>query len=287
MYYSIYPRLRVIFTYFPERKDIQGLVEAENSRTFLNNLKNLKLINRFPLHEESLEKYLGEQVYQFSLKMKNQLHGAPQEFFTDYMRIYELEDIKNALYGHRGRYKLFKEENYSLEEIGEYLENTPWHSAWKTGFSRFTNSGKIIDIEFLLESRYYSFLLDSIDNLYWSDRRDTSHFLANWVDLVNQSWYYRLHSNFNLEDFEIKQYLITHDLIEKDVQSLNGIDYQTFQEKFYTLCYKSFKEKMYTMAALLSFLNIFKMTTGRILSIYKGLQYNLKKDTIYSAIGER
>ena len=287
MYYSIYPRLRVIFTYFPERKTFQGLTEVDNIRAFLNNLKNLKLISRFPLHEEKIEDYLGEQVYQFSKKIQNQLQGSAQEFFTDYMRIYELEDIKNALYGHKSQFKLFQDSNYTMEEIGQELENTPWQEAWKNGVSRFQSSGNKSDIEFKLERRYYNLLLDSLENLLWSDRKTTRQFLINWIVLVNQNWYYRLQNNYQLEDFEIKQYLAFHDLIAEKIDKLQGLSSEDYQEKLYKLCYKTFKEEMYTMAAILSFLRIFKMKTSRLLSIYKGLKYNLKKDTIYTAIGEK
>ena len=261
-------------------------MDSANLSDFITKVKNLKLLARFPLNERNIEEFLNNQAFNFSLEILSKMEGSGQDFFYDYLRDYELKDIKNAIYGRTGRFLLFKEGIPAIEEIDEELNNTPWKEAWKRGYKRYQSNGEKMDIEFNLESEYYSILLNSLNNLYWSDKKVTREFLKNWIRLVNRLWYHRLSSNYNLEDFEIKQYIASRSIIPVDYNKITEIERPEFNKALYELCYDSFKEEMFTMASILAFFNIFKIELQRLLAIYNGLKYNINTDIIRNIVGE-
>jgi len=286
MYYSIYPRLRVIFTYFPDHKTKRSLIEADSLSEFKNKLKGIKLLSRFPVESGDLRQFLSNQVFNFSMEILDMLKEPVSVFFNDFLRIYELQDIKDAVYGSPGNFLLFQEDIPDLKAIGEALANTPWEEGWKQGYQRFQNSGNRMDIEFSLETNYYPILLNSLDNLSWSDKRITGNFIRQWVILVNRLWYYRLSRNYDLEDFEIRQFLTAFNIFPEDMEQIKGLDKLEFADKFYQLCYNTFKREMYTMASILAFFHIFRIEVDSLLSIYKGLKYNVRKKLINNVVGE-
>ncbi|MCF7885545.1 MAG: V-type ATPase subunit [Candidatus Marinimicrobia bacterium] len=286
MYYSIYPRLRVIFTYLPEQRNRRELIEAESKEDFISRVKSLRLLSRFPPKSNDLEEYFNSKPFIYSQQILSELEGSASIFFENYLKIYELEDIRNAISGRYGKFIFFTDDKYKLGEIGEQLEDTSWKESWTRGYNRYKENNDPMEIEFVLENYYYYILLDSLDDLSWSDRRVTESYTIDWIKLINQYRYNRLLSNYKLEDFEIKQYLINHKSISQDINKMQGLDQDSYKQQFYKLCYNTFKKEMFTMASLIAFFNIFRMEFQQLTAIYRGVIYNIKKDLINTVVGE-
>lgn len=286
MYYSIYPKLRAIYSFLPTIKEEESLIKARGLSGFNKRIKELKILKRFPLKDNNIERHFTLIPFELCIVVYNRLSGSPKRFFKNYMRIYELKDIKRVLHGTRGRYFLYLEkEKLALTEIGESLQGGFWDEVWDKGYSRYRDTEKISDIEIELDHHYYRMLLKTADELPLSDRLETKELILNWINLQNKVWLYRLKQYYNMEAFEIRRFLIPEGYVYQEIEDTEGITKISMKMEFYKTCYKDFKMKMFSMKSILAFFVLLNLNIEGILSIYNAKLLDIEEERIKTLIG--
>ncbi len=286
MYYSIYPKLRAIYSYLPEEEEIETLLSSSGVSDFKNRLKELKIIKRFPLIDEDIEKHFNNLPFTLSKIVKDRLDGSPKEFFNHYKRIYELKDIKSVLRRGKGHYILFLEkENYTFSEIADFLKIGFWEEGWVRGYSRYKDTKKLLDLEISLDQYYYESLFNSSSKLPFSDRKETKDFIMRWIDITNRLWGYRLKHYYGMKTFEIRRFLIPEGSFYQNVEEIEEVSPATIKKVLFALCYKDFKLRIYKMRAILAFFLLFEIQLKRLISIYNSKLLALNQERIKQLIG--
>ena len=286
MYYSIYPKLRAIFTYLPDQEDYKELSRTKTLDEFERGVKKLELLERFPLNNRKLEEYLKKVCFRLEEQIRQTLEGKGQAFFAEFMKSYELKDIRNALYNKKGQFYLFQEEEKSLDEIGTVLEDSIWSKAWEYGYDRYKDKKNKFEIEVALDRQYYINLIKAVDNLWWKDRKTVLDLLKNWINKINRNWKYRLQNKYREEDYEMKQYLIPNTETYEKVDSISGLQKKDFDREMETIFYDKFKNEMFTMGAIISFFMLFRRRIEKLTSIYNSKKFNIANNKLSRVMGE-
>lgn len=286
-YYSIYPKLRAIYSFLPTEKEMESLLESKGLSGFNRRIRELNVLKRFPLKDNNIDKHFNQIPFELSKMVYKRLSGSPEGFFESYLRIYELKDIKSVLHGSKGHYLLFLEEDkLELTKIDEYMQDGFWGEVWKKGYSRYRDTGKISDVEIPLDHYYYCMLIKASDKLPKLDRGETKELILNWVNLLNRVCIHRLRQYYNMEHFEIRRFLIPEGDVYQNVESAEGITKISMIQEFSKVCYKDFKMRMFSMRSILAFFILLGLKIERILSIYNAKLLNIKEDRIKLIIGD-
>ena len=286
MYYSIYPKLRAIYSFLPTKKEEESLIKARGLSGFNKRIRELNILKRFPLKDNNIERHFTIIPFELGIVVYNRLSGSPKDFFRNYMRLYELKDIKSVLHGGRGRYFLFIEkENPTLSEIDDSLKDGFWGEAWCKCYYRYQDTEKISDIEITLDHYYYRMLLKASNKLPLSDRVQIKEFILNWINLQNKVWLYRLKEYYSMETFEIKRFLIPEGDVYQNIESALGVTRIFMINEFYKVCYKDFKMKMFSMTSILAFFILLNLKIEKILSIYNAKLLDIEEERIKTLIG--
>jgi hypothetical protein len=286
MYYSIYPKLRAIYSYLPTNKDLEFLIESRGLSGLNRRLKELKILKRFPLMDNDVERHFKNIPFYLTKVVYNRLYGYPREFFSNYQRVYELKDIKSALHRKKGNYLIFKEKDeFTLSEIEQYLRGGFWWNAWIKGFQRYKDTEKYIDIEVSLDNYYYQNLYKNCYKLPKGDVKDTEKLILKWVNLKNEFWIYRLRIIYKKETFEIKRFLIPEGDIYENIEEIDGKSKEVLIAELFRTCYEEFKIKMYKMSSIIAFFVLLDLTIDKVLSIYNAKLLNLEDIRTKDLIG--
>jgi len=286
MYYSIYPKLRAIYSYLPTNKDLEFLIESRGLSGFNRRLKELKIIKRFPLIDNNVERHFKNIPFYLTKVVYNRLYGYPRDFFSSYQKIYELEDIKSALHRKKGNYLIFKEKDeFTLSEIEQYLRGGFWWDAWSKGHLRYKDTEKYIDIEVSLDNYYYQNLYKKCYKLPKEDVEDTEKLILKWINLKNKFWIYRLRNFYKMETFEIRRFLIPEGDVYKNIEEISGNSKEVLIAELFRICYKEFKIKMYKMSSIIAFFILLGLIIDKVLSIYNAKLLNLEEIRTKDLIG--
>ncbi len=286
MYYSIYPKLRAIYSFLPTNKDLEFLIESRGLSGFNSRLKELKILKRFPLMDNNVERHFKNIPFYLTKVVYNRLYGYPKDFFSGYQRVYELKDIKAALHRKRGNYLIFKErDEFTISEIDEYLRGGFWWNAWSQGYLRYKDTEKYIDIEVSLDNYYYQNLYNGCYKLPKGDIEDTEKLILKWINIKNEFWIYRLRNFYKKETFEIRRFLIPEGDIYKNIEEVNGKSKEVLIAELFRTCYEDFKIKMYKMSSIIAFFILFDLIIDKVLSIYNAKLLNLEEIRTRDLIG--
>lgn len=286
MYYSIYPKLRAIYSFLPTYNEIESLIESKGLSGFNSKIGELYILKRFPLMDNNIEKYFKNIPFNLTKIVYNRLSGSPKDFFGSYYRIYELKDIKSALHGWRGNYLLFIEKDeFTLSEINQSLGDGFWWDAWSKGYSRFSDTGKIFDIEVSLDHYFYKNLLKDSYKLPDIDKEETKELILEWINFINKVWIYRLKKYYNIESFEIRRFLIPEGDVFNNIERTDGINNLLMMNEFSKVCYKDFKMRMFSMRAIIAFFILLDFKIEKIISIYNAKLLNIEEMKIRQLTG--
>ncbi len=270
MSYSIYPKLRAVYSFFPTSGDIESLRMAEGVSEFKNRLEKMLFIKRFPFSGENLEDFLKMIPFSIARKVLKSIPGSSALFFDIYLKIYELIDIKEIINGGEGFFvKKFRGKSFEMEDLNNYLSKGFWKNCWNSAFSKYKETHNKTDIGVMLDRCYYASLLKGVSNLPYGEAIETGEFILTLINFKNRLWLNRLKKFYNLEDFEIKRFLIPEGSVYENFTEEKGISEYEFKKEFKALCYEDFKFRMYSMRSIMAFFFLFDFKVNEILSIYR------------------
>lgn len=286
MYYSIYPKLRAIYSFLPTEKEIEYLIKAKGLSGYNSRVRELNILKRFPLKGINIERHFSLIPFELGKMVYDRLFGSPKDFFHSYMKIYELKDIKAVLRGGMSCYQLYLErENLDFSEIDDSMKKGFWEEAWRQGYSRYRETERISDIEIPLDHYYYKILLKTSQRLPSSDRTETGELILSWIDLINQVWIYRLRQFYGMKWFEIKRFLIPEGNVYQNIEEAEGLSRVIMIKECSRICYRGFKMRMFTMKAILAFFILLDFKMEKIISIYSAKLLNMEEDRLKKIIG--
>jgi vacuolar-type H+-ATPase subunit C/Vma6 len=270
MYYSIYSKLRAIYSFLPKQKDIEILLSVQSTLGFVNNLTKMNLLQRFPVMNKDLESHLKMIPFSLAKFVRGQIPGTSALFFDAYLRNYELQDIKNIINGGQGFFvEGLRDKKFNIQELDDYMQNRFWKDCWHTAYSKYKGNRRKVDIEISLDHCYYSSFLKDTDYLPFEEKYQTMELILILINFKNRLSLYRLKNIYNLESFEAKKFLIPEGEVFENYKEQEGLLENTFIKEFTHICYKDFKFKMYSMRAILAFFFLLTIKINEILSIYR------------------
>ncbi len=286
MYYSVYPKLRAIYSILPTSEEIGVLIKSHGLSGFNSYIRSMNLLKRFPIEKYNMPRHLTHISFELSISVQKRLSGSSSAFFETYRRLYELKDIKSILRGGRGYYCFFLEkEDINIEDLNALLKDGFWKNAWKRGYSRFKDTERIVDIEIQLDQHYYYSLLEADCRLPRSDREETRELILFLINLTNRNWIYRLKKYYKMESYELKRFLIPEGEVCQRIEDEEGIKREEMIKEFYRLFYKDFKMRMFTMRSILAFFLLLDMKIDQLLSIYYAKLMHIEEERINKIAG--
>jgi len=287
MGYSVYPKLRAIYSFLPTSEDIESFLRAEGVSDFRNRFEKTLFLKRFPLLDNDLEGYLKMIPFSLARIVRKQIPGASAFFFDAYIKGYELRDIKDIINGGEGFFiDELRDKSFDLESLDDYMQKGLWKECWNLAFSKYKERSNKIDIEVALDQCYYSYFLKEIRNLPYEEINGTEEFLLILINFKNRLWLYRLKQFYNLQDFEIKRFLIPIGEVYENFVMNEGISEEAFIREFGSICYWDFKFRMYSMRSILAFFFFLSLRINKILSIYRGKLLSLDGERFKEIWGE-
>jgi len=287
MDYSVYPKLRAIYSFLPTSEDIESLLRAEGVSDFRNRFEKTPFLKRFPLLDNDLEGYLKMIPFSLARIVRKQIPGASAFFFDAYIKGYELRDIKDIINGGEGFFiDELRDRSFDMESLDDYMQKGLWKECWNLAFSKYKERSNKIDIEVALDQCYYSYFLKEIRNLPYEEINGTEEFLLILINFKNRLWLYRLKQFYNLQDFEIKRFLIPKGEVYENFAMDEGISEDVFIREFGSICYWDFKFRMYSMRSILAFFFFLSLKINKILSIYRGKLLSLDRERFKEIWGE-
>jgi hypothetical protein len=286
MFYSIYPKLRAIYSFLPIDEEMESLIRAKGIADFNNRLKKMTFLQRFPLQNNDLEGHLKTIPFSLGKEVKKRISGSSVLFFDDYLRVYELMDIKEIIHGGKGFFSdELKGRKFKIEELNEYMQKGFWKDCWNRAYPKFQDKQSKIELEIPLDHCYYLLLLKGTKNLPAEEKYETNDFILTLINFKNRLWVYRLKNFYNLENFEIKRLLIPEGEVFKNMEEQKGIREASFLREFKSLCYQDFKFKMYTMRSILAFFFFLRIKINEILAIYRAKLFHLESERLEAMRG--
>lgn len=277
MAYSVYPKLRAIYSFLPGDEDMESLMRAKGVTDFNNRLKKMFFLQRFPLQNNDLEVHLKTIPFSLGKAVRKRISGSSALFFDSYLKVYELMDIKELIRGGEGFFTgELKGKKLKIEELNEYMQKGFWKDCWNRAYPKFKDKQSEIELEIPLDQCYYLSLLKGVKNLPAEEKKYTEDFIFTLINFKNRLWLYRLNNFYNLEKFEIKRLLIPEGDVFRNMEEQKGIREDTFLREFKSLCYRDFKFKMYTMRSILAFFYYLTIKMNEILAIYRAKLFHLE-----------
>ncbi|MEO0294151.1 MAG: V-type ATPase subunit [candidate division WOR-3 bacterium] len=281
MSYSIYPKLRAIYSFLPTSAETEELLYSKDVSEFKNHVIEMRFLKRFPLIDSDIESHLRRIPFSLGEKVRKQMSEPSVLFFEAYLRGYELEDIKNIIRGGKGFFtRELRDKNLSIEELNTYMQNRFWKIPWNSGYSRYEEKKDKIELELPLDRYYYYSLLKETRNLSSKERSQVREFLLSFINLKNRVYLFRLKNFYALSDFEIKKLLIPIGEVYENIKEEKGLSEGSFRREISKICYKDFKFRMFTMRAILAFFFLLNEKINEILSIYRAKLLQLKPQEI-------
>ena len=281
MYYSIYSKLRAIYSFLPSREDVESLLNVQGISGFISNLNKMNFLQRFPVMNKELESHLKMIPFSLAKLVRDQIPGTSALFFDDYLRSYELRDIKNIIHGGQGFFiDGLRDKKMSIQELNDYMQKRFWKICWNTAYSKYKNNPRKVDIEVFLDHCYYSSFLKNTDYLPFEDKYQTMEFILILINFKNRLSLHRLKNIYNLEGFEVKRFLIPEGEIFYNYEEEKGLLENTFIKEFTSICYQDFKFKMYSMRAILAFFFLLTIRIDEILSIYRAKLLGFNRESV-------
>lgn len=270
MYYSIYSKLRAIYSFLPSQEEVESLLNVRSTSGLVSNLNRMNFLQRFPVTNKDLESHLKMIPFSLAKLVRDQIPGTSALFFDDYLRSYELRDIKNIIHGGQGFFvDELRDKKMSIQELNDYMQKKFWKVCWSTAYSKYKDDRRKVDIEVSLDHCYYSSFLKSTDYLPFEEKYQTMEFILILINFKNKLSLHRLKNIYNLESFEVKKFLIPEGEIFNNYGEEKGLLENTFIKEFTSICYQDFKFKMYSMRAILAFFFLLTIRIDEILSIYR------------------
>ena len=271
MGYSIYPKLRAIYSFLPTPADIESLLMAKGISEFRNRFQRTAFYERFSPVDEDFESFLRRIPFSLAILVGRQIPGMSALFFDAYINGYELSDIKDIVNGGKGFFvDGLRDKSFEMEELNNYMQKGIWKVTWNLAFARYKERHNKVDIEVALDRYYYSYFLQETQNLPYGEAIESREFIITLINFKNKLWLYRLKKFYNLQDFEIKRFLIPEGEVYESLSEEEGIHEDLFIKEFSDMCYKDFKFRMYSMRAILAFFFFLTSKIEEILSIYRG-----------------
>jgi len=279
MGYSVYPKLRAIYSFIPTSEDIESLLMVEGVLDFRNRFGKMIFLKRFPPSDNNLEDFLQMIPFSLAKLVKKQIPGSSGLFFDIYIKSYELGDIKDIVNGGKGFFiEELKGKTFGIEELNNYMQKGIWKDCWGSEFSKYKERHSKIDIEVALDKYYYSFLLKGVRNLPYAEAIETEEFILTLINFKNRLWLYRLKKFYDLQDFEIRRFLIPEGNVYKNFSMEEGITQNKFVKEFLDICYWDFKFRMYSMRSILAFFFLLDLKMNEIISIYRSKLLDLNRE---------
>ena len=279
MGYSVYPKLRAIYSFIPTSEEIESLLMVEGVLDFRNRFGKMIFLKRFPPSDNNLDDFLRMIPFSLAKLVRKQIHGSSGEFFDIYLKSYELSDIKDIINGDKGFFiEELRGKTFEIEGLDYYMQKGMWKDCWVLGFSKYKERHSKIDIEVALDKCYYSFLLKGVRNLPYSEAIETEEFILTLINFKNRLWLYRLKKFYDLQDFEIRRFLIQEGNIYKNFSMEEGITEDKFVKEFSDICYRDFKFRMYSMRSILAFFFLLDLKMNEIISIYRSKLLDLNRE---------
>jgi vacuolar-type H+-ATPase subunit C/Vma6 len=287
MDYPIYSKLRAIYSFLPDAEDVENLLRAEGASDFLNRFTKMIILQRFPLSDNDLETHLKMIPFFLGNVIKRQIPGSSALFFDAYLRSYELRDIKDIIHGGKGFFvDGLRDKKLSVQELSDYMQKRFWKDCWNTAYSRYKDEQNKAELEITLDHCYYSSFLKEADNLPYEERYETKEFILILINFKNRLALHRVKRFYDLEDFEIRRFLIPEGEVYESTGEQKGISEDFYIREFSRICYKDFKFKMYSMRAILAFFFLLTIKMNDIISIYRAKLLNLEKEQLRSIRSE-
>lgn len=281
MGYSIYPKLRAIYSFLPDDEDLKSLMRAKGASDFKNRFNKMSFVQRFPSQSSDLEGHLKMIPFSVARAVRKRISGSPAIFFDNYLRGYELEDIKKIIHGGKGFFvEELRDKSFRMEELKNYIRKSFWKECWNQAYPKFQDKQNKIELTAPLDHCYYLSLMESAENLPAEDRNETKDFILTLINYKNKLWLYRLREFFDLEDFQVKRLLIPSGEIFESMGEQKGITEAAFLKEFKLLCYRDFKFKMYTMRSILAFFFLLRIKINEILSVYRAKLLHLESEKL-------
>jgi vacuolar-type H+-ATPase subunit C/Vma6 len=281
MSYSIYSKLRAIYSFLPNSEDIENLLLVHGASDFRNRLEKMSLLRRFPLMDNDLEAHLKMIPFSLAKVIGRRIAGSSAFFFDAYLRGYELQDIKNIIRGGRGVFiEELRNKRLSVQELDEYMQKKFWKDSWNIAYSEYKDRQNKIDLEISLDHFYYSYFFKETGNLPYEERYETGELILILINFKNRLYMHRLKKFYDLEDFEIKRFLIPEGEVYESTGEQKGISEDIYLREFTRICYKDFKFKMYTMRAILAFFFLLTIRMNDIISIYRAKLLQLEREQL-------
>lgn len=281
MGYPIYSKLRAIYSFLPNSEDIESLFRTEGALDFKNRLTKMSILQRFPLTDNDLESHLKTIPFSLAKTVGKQIPGSSALFFDAYLRDYELRDIKDIIHGGRGFFvDGLRDKRLSIEELNDYMQRRFWKDCWNIAYPRYKEKQNKTDLEVPLDHCYYSFFLKEAGNLPYEERYQTRELILILINFKNRLGLHRLKKFYELEDFEIKRFLIPEGEVYENAEKQKGISEDAYIREFTRICYSDFKFKMYTMRAILAFFFLLTIRINEILSIYRAKLLHLEREQL-------
>lgn len=279
MDYSIYPKLRAIYSFLPTSEDIENLLRAEGASDFVSRLTKMSFLQRFPLLDKDLEAHLKMIPFSLAKVIRRQIPGSSASFFDAYLRGYELRDIKDIIHGGRGFFiDELRDKRLNVQELDEYMQKKFWKDCWNIAYSEYKDRQNKTDLEIPLDHCYYSSFLKETVNLPYEERYEAKELILILINFKNRLGLHRLKKFYNLEDFEIKRFLIPEGEVYESSGEQKGISEDIYIREFTRICYKDFKFKMYRFRAILAFFFLLTIRMNEILSIYRAKLLSLERE---------
>ncbi len=281
MYYSIYSKLRAIYSFLPDREDIESFLNVQSTSGLVNILTKTNFLKRFPVTDKDLESHLKMIPFSLAKFVRSQIPDTSALFFDSYLRSYELQDIKNIIHGGQG---FFVDElhgkKFNIQELNDFMQKRFWKDCWNVAYSKYKNTLRKVDIEISLDHCYYSSFLKDTDYLPFEDKYQTMELIFILINFKNRLSLHRLKNIYNLEGFELKKFLIPEGEILESIEEQKGLLENTFIKEFTHICYRDFKFKMYSMRAILAFFFLLAIRINEILSIYRAKPLGFDKERL-------
>jgi vacuolar-type H+-ATPase subunit C/Vma6 len=279
MGYSVYPKLRAIYSFIPTSEDIESLLMAEGVLDFRNRFGKMIFLKRFPPSDTNLEDFLRMLPFSLVKLVSKYIPGSSGLFFDIYIKSYELSDIKDIINGGEGFFiKELRGKIFGIEGLDYYMQKGLWKDCWNSAFSKYKERHSKIDIEVTLDQCYYSSFLKGVRNLPYAEAVETEEFILTLINFKNRLWLYRLKKFYDLQDFEVRRFLIPEGNVYKNFSMEEGITENKFVKEFSDICYRDFKFRMYSMRSILAFFFYLDLKINEILSIYRGKLLNLERE---------
>ncbi len=281
MNYYIYSKLRAIYSFLPDSEDIENLLRAEGISDFRNRLTKMSVLRRFPLLDNDLEAHLKMIPFSLGNAIRKQIPESSALFFDAYLRGYELRDIKDIIHGGKGFFvNELRDKKLSVQELNGYMQKRFWKDCWNNSYSRYKDKQNKVELEIPLDHCYYSSFLKETDNLPYEERYDTKELILILINFKNRLGLHRLKKFYDLEDFEIKRFLIPVGEVYENTGEQKGISEDIYIKEFTRICYEDFKFKMYTMRAILAFFFLLTIRMSDISSIYRAKLLHLEREQL-------